>query len=128
MSCVTVEVGLRNGRIIPHDGESLPATARALLVVLETEVTLRKEDAGDISQALSLIRARQSAQVLPAFRWRRQPTNAPRARKLGLMNAYLDTAPVIFLAKNVALREPAVRAFLARDEVRPRMSVLTRIE
>jgi len=61
MSCVTVEVGLRNGRIIPHDGESLPATARALLVVLETEVTLRKEDAGDISQALSLIRARQSA-------------------------------------------------------------------
>jgi len=44
------------------------------------------------------------------------------------MNAYLDTAPVIFLAKNVALREPAVRAFLARDEVRPRMSVLTRMK
>jgi hypothetical protein len=44
------------------------------------------------------------------------------------MDAYLHTAPVIYLAKNVALREPAVRAFLARDKVRPRMSVLTRIE
>ncbi len=44
------------------------------------------------------------------------------------MDAYLDTAPVIYLVENVAPWEPVVRAFLARDPVRPRMSVLTRME
>ena len=44
------------------------------------------------------------------------------------MDAYLDTAPVIYLVENVAPWEPVVRAFLERAEVRPRMSVLTRME
>ena len=44
------------------------------------------------------------------------------------MDAYLDTAPVIYLVENVAPWEAAVRAFLALDELRPRVSVLTRME
>jgi predicted nucleic acid-binding protein len=44
------------------------------------------------------------------------------------MDTYFETAPVIYLVENVAPWEPAVRAFLARDNVRPRISVLTRLE
>jgi predicted nucleic acid-binding protein len=44
------------------------------------------------------------------------------------MDTYFDTGPVIYLVENVAPWEPAVRAFLARDNVRPRISVLTRLE
>ena len=44
------------------------------------------------------------------------------------MDAYLDTAPIIYLVENIAPWEPSVRAFLAREQVRPRMSVLPRLE
>jgi len=61
MSYATLEVQLRNGRLISRSGEPLPTTAHALLVVLDSEVGPRKKDSGDISQALAVIRARQSA-------------------------------------------------------------------
>ncbi len=61
MSYETLEVELRDGRVIPRNGEVLPAAAHALLVVLNTEASSRKESAGDVAHALSLIRARQSA-------------------------------------------------------------------
>jgi uncharacterized protein len=44
------------------------------------------------------------------------------------MDIYFDTAPVIYLVENVTLWEPAVRAVLARENIRPRISVLTRLE
>ena len=61
MRYATLEVELRDGRVIPRDGEVLPVAARALLVVLDPKAASRKEEVGDLSQTVSLIRARQTA-------------------------------------------------------------------
>ncbi len=44
------------------------------------------------------------------------------------MDVYLETAPVIYLVENVAPWEPVVRDFLAEEGMRPRVSILTRME
>lgn len=61
MSYAALEVELRNGRVIPCHGEELPSSARALLVVLETEEAPVVDHAQKFSEALSRIRARQAA-------------------------------------------------------------------
>jgi hypothetical protein len=61
MSYAALEVELYNGRVIPREGESLPAAGRALLILLETEATEPKKNVRNVSQALSLIRERQFA-------------------------------------------------------------------
>ncbi|MDB6040251.1 MAG: hypothetical protein JWM99_4092 [Verrucomicrobiales bacterium] len=61
MSYAALEVELCNGRVIPREGEPLPAAGRALLVLLETQATDPKKNVGNMSQVLSLIRARQLA-------------------------------------------------------------------
>jgi hypothetical protein len=61
MSYAAHEVELRNGRVISRDGEPLPAAARALLILLGDQETPPNENVGNISRALSVIRARQSA-------------------------------------------------------------------
>ena len=44
------------------------------------------------------------------------------------MDVYFDTAPIIYLVENVAPWESAVRSFLARPGVVPKISLLTRME
>jgi predicted nucleic acid-binding protein len=44
------------------------------------------------------------------------------------MDVYLDTAAVIYMVENVAPWEASVRSFLARENARPRVSMLTRLE
>jgi hypothetical protein len=60
MSYATLEVELRDGRVIPREGETLPATARALLVLLNAK-TPSPEAVDDVSRSVSRIRARQAA-------------------------------------------------------------------
>ena len=61
MNYATLEVDLRDGRVIPRNGETLPATAHALLVVLDTKPAPRAENSRDVAQALASIRGRQAA-------------------------------------------------------------------
>ena len=61
MSYATLEVDLRDGHVVPRSGETLPATAHALLVVLDTNPPPRAGNSPDVSQALAGIRGRQAA-------------------------------------------------------------------
>lgn len=61
MNYATLEVDLRDGRVVPRDGETLPARAHALLVVLDAKPAPRAENSRDVSQVLASIRGRQTA-------------------------------------------------------------------
>ena len=61
MHYATLEVDLRDGHVVPRDGETLPVTAHALLVVLDAKPAPRAENSRDVSQVLASIRVRQTA-------------------------------------------------------------------
>jgi hypothetical protein len=60
MSYPALEVELRNGRVVACNGEALPSSARALLVLLESD-SVEKEQGSDLLGVLTRIRSRQTA-------------------------------------------------------------------